>query len=65
MDCIKTGDKPESGGDEGLKVVEILEAASESLKRDGAQVEISEIAQRNLTWKDKNNEILIEEKTPN
>lgn len=49
LDCIKTGDKPESGGYEGLKVVEILEAASESLKREGAKVELSEIAQRNLS----------------
>ena len=47
LDCIKTGDKPESSADEGLKVVEILEAASESLKRDGAKVELSEIVQRN------------------
>ena len=54
LDCIKTGAKPESGGDVGLKVVEILEAASESLKREGAKVEISEIARRNLTWIDKN-----------
>ena len=46
LDCIKTGDKPESGGDEGLRVVEILEAASESLKRKGAKVEIAEIAQK-------------------
>jgi predicted dehydrogenase len=57
LDCIKTGAKPESGGDVGLKVVEILEAASESLKREGAKVEISEIARRNLTWNDKSNEI--------
>ena len=46
LDCIKTGDMPESGGEDGLKVVEILEAASESLKRDGAKVELSEIAQK-------------------
>ena len=40
LDCIKTGEKPESCGDEGLKVVEILEAASRSLKHDGARVDI-------------------------
>ena len=57
LDCITTGAKPESGGDVGLKVVEILEAASESLKREGAKVEISEIARRNLAWNDKSNEI--------
>jgi len=41
LDCIKTGKKPESCGYEGFKVVEILETASESLKRDGARVDIS------------------------
>ena len=46
LDCIKTGEKPESGGIEGLKVVEILEAASESLKREGAKVDLSEIARK-------------------
>ena len=46
LDCIKTGEKPESGGIEGLKVVEILEAASESLRREGAKVELSEIARK-------------------
>jgi predicted dehydrogenase len=40
LDCVKTGKKPESCGYEGLKVVEILEAASESLKREGAKVDI-------------------------
>jgi predicted dehydrogenase len=40
LDCIKSGATPESDGYEGLKVVEILEAASESLKRDGARVNI-------------------------
>lgn len=40
LDCIKNGKKPESCGYEGLKVVEILETASESLKRDGARVDI-------------------------
>ena len=42
LDCIKTGEKPESGGYEGLQVVQILEAASESLKREGAKVEIGD-----------------------
>jgi predicted dehydrogenase len=41
LDCIKTGEKPESSGYEGLKVVRILEATSESLKREGAKVDIS------------------------
>ena len=42
LDCIKTGEKPESSGYEGLQVVQILEAASESLKREGAKVDISD-----------------------
>ncbi len=40
LDCIKTGSKPDSSGLEGLKVVQILEASSESLKRGGTRVEI-------------------------
>jgi predicted dehydrogenase len=43
LDCIRTGQEPLSSGSDGLHVVEVLEAASESLKRDGAKVEISEI----------------------
>ena len=45
LDCIRTGQEPLSSGAEGLRVVEVLEAATESLKRDGAKVEISEITQ--------------------
>ena len=41
LDCIKTGTKPDSSGIEGLKVVQILEAASESLKNGGGKVEIA------------------------
>ena len=40
LDCIKTGAKAESSGLEGLEVVRILEAASESLKNGGGKVEI-------------------------
>ena len=40
LDCIKSGKEPESSGNEGLKVVEILEAASESLRLGGARVHI-------------------------
>jgi predicted dehydrogenase len=40
LDCLRTGAKPESSGYEGLRVIQILEAASESLKQDGANVEI-------------------------
>lgn len=40
VNCIKTGAKPESSGVEGLEVVRVLEAASESLKNGGGRVEI-------------------------
>lgn len=40
VNCIKTGAKPESSGLEGLEVVRILEAASESLKNGGGRVAI-------------------------
>jgi predicted dehydrogenase len=40
LDCIKTGKKPESSGIEGLQVVQILEASSESLKNGGSKVDI-------------------------
>ena len=45
LDCIRTGQEPLSSGSDGLHVVEVLEAASESLKRDGARVAISELSQ--------------------
>ena len=40
LDCIKTGEKPLSSGVEGLQVVQVLEAASESLRMGGAKVDI-------------------------
>ena len=40
IDCIRTGKNPDSGGLEGLRVVQILEASSESLKRGGSRVDI-------------------------
>jgi predicted dehydrogenase len=40
LDCIRNGKKPETSGLDGLRVVQILEAASHSLKNDGAKVEI-------------------------
>jgi predicted dehydrogenase len=42
LDCIRTGTEPESNGTEGLKVVQVLEAASHSLKNGGGKVEITE-----------------------
>ena len=41
LDCIRTGAKSKACGHAGLQVVQILEAASKSLKLGGARVEIS------------------------
>jgi predicted dehydrogenase len=38
IDCIKNSSKPVTGGEEGLELVRILEAASESLRANGAPV---------------------------
>lgn len=38
LDCIETGSAPTTGGREGLELVRILEAASASLKANGAPV---------------------------
>jgi predicted dehydrogenase len=38
LDCIRSGSRPESGGLEGLQVVEILEAATRSLRDGGARI---------------------------
>jgi len=43
LDCINTGAPPESGGPEGLTVVQVLEAASQSLKNGGGRVELPPI----------------------
>ncbi len=40
LDCIKKGSRPETNGLDGLRVVQILEAASKSLKNEGNKVEI-------------------------
>jgi predicted dehydrogenase len=40
LDCIETGAKPLTSGDEGLELVRILEAASTSLKDGGAPVSL-------------------------
>src|SRR5437588_1048647 len=42
LDCIRNDKMPLTNGRRGLELVEILEAASASLKRNGAAVEISE-----------------------
>jgi predicted dehydrogenase len=43
IDCVREGKTPRSDGRDGLNVVSVLEAASQSLKRDGAPVKISEL----------------------
>lgn len=40
LDCVRSGTKPRSDGRDGLAVVDVLEAATESMRRDGAPVEI-------------------------
>lgn len=40
LDCIRSGGRPETSGLEGLRVVQILEASSRSLKSGGAVVNI-------------------------
>jgi predicted dehydrogenase len=41
VDCIATGTKPATSGDEGLELVKILEGASVSLRANGAPVFLS------------------------
>jgi predicted dehydrogenase len=41
LDCIRKGTKPLSSGLDGLRVVQVLEASSKSLKQGGAEVKIS------------------------
>ncbi len=40
LDCVRTGAKPRTDGAEGVAVVRVLEAASESLRLDGAPVPV-------------------------
>jgi predicted dehydrogenase len=42
LDCISKKGKPDSSGIEGLRVVQILEAASHSLKNGGGRIEIAQ-----------------------
>jgi len=49
VDCIRSGARPESSGYEGLRVVQILEAASESLKEGGGKIEIAGFIKEKLT----------------
>lgn len=40
LDCIRNGAEPLTSGKQGLQVIQILEAASESLKNGGGKIEI-------------------------
>ena len=41
LDCIKSGSKSDSSGIEGLKVVQVLEAASKSLGNGGGKIKVN------------------------
>jgi predicted dehydrogenase len=43
IDCVRTGARPETSGYEGLAVTRVLEAASLSLARGGANVALEEV----------------------
>jgi predicted dehydrogenase len=45
LDCIENGTSPATGGQAGLEMVRILEAASASLKANGAPVNFKEVAE--------------------
>jgi predicted dehydrogenase len=45
IECIRTGATPRTNGDAGVAVVEVLEAATRSLKQDGRAIEIESRAQ--------------------
>lgn len=45
LDCIQAGSRPQTSGLDGLQVVQILEAALESLKNGGARVELDGLEQ--------------------
>jgi len=41
LDCVRSGDTPKTDGQDGLRVVQILEAADHSLKRNGQRVKLN------------------------
>ena len=45
LDCIKTGEKSNSSGPDGLRVVQVLEASSNSLRNEGREIEIRDLVQ--------------------
>lgn len=51
LDCINQGTTPVSSGRQGLELVRILEASSESLRQGGAAVELSSVGANGATPK--------------
>ena len=47
LDCIRQGTVPITSGQQGMDLVRILEASSESLKRGGAPVEMTSAQKKN------------------
>ena len=43
IDCIKTGKKPISDGNSGLKVIKVIESLQESLRNHGKEVIIDAV----------------------
>jgi predicted dehydrogenase len=43
LDCLRDGATPETSGYDGLKVVQILEASTESLRHGGGRVELAQV----------------------
>ena len=46
LDCIRNGAEPLSAGEDGIKMVRILEAASASLQREGAATRFDNVRRR-------------------
>lgn len=46
LDCIKDGSRPISDGEQGRQLVKVLEAASSSLRRGGAAINLAESKER-------------------
>lgn len=44
LECMREGIDPRTPGEEGLRVVQVLKAVDESLRRDGAPVQIEQTA---------------------
>ena len=63
IDCIKTGETPLSSAEQGLHVVQILEASNQSLKNGGRRVEIGNGYSKQLTSENSSNTVTLERKS--